>query len=475
MNLSSLPAAFAARMEDMLGDEWPAFLSEYEKRAETALRFRGGRTAVPPSLQEELLTDLGITDPQPVPWAKNAWYYEEAQPGRALWHDMGLYYIQEPSAMAAAPKLCPEAGERVLDLCAAPGGKSSQLADLMLPGSLLISNEIHPARAKILSQNIERMGIGHAVVTSETPDRLAERFPAFFHRILVDAPCSGEGMFRKNPLAMEEWSPEQVQVCADRQDDILDCAARMLLPGGRLVYSTCTFSREEDEGSVARFLERHPDFSMPEEPVRLWPHKSRGEGHFVAVLQKEGAEELMASHSSAPPKRSKREKTNADGLLTGKREKEEVRRFLSEILTPGTAEEVMQHSLLRFGDQLYALPPQCPPLSGLRVLRPGLHLGTYKKNRIEPAYALALWLSGKEALRCADLPAGEWAERWMQGESLSVETIRAAAAEGAQAPDPAAQPPGDGWCLVTYRQRPLSWGKLSYGQLKNHMPRGLRR
>jgi 16S rRNA C967 or C1407 C5-methylase (RsmB/RsmF family) len=202
MNLSSLPAGFAARMEDMLGDEWPAFLSEYEKRAETALRFRGGRTAVPPSLQEELLTDLGITDPQPVPWAKNAWYYEEAQPCRALWHDMGLYYIQEPSAMAAAPKVCPEAGERVLDLCAAPGGKSTELAAKLQGKGLLVANDISNSRAQALLKNLELFGVKNALILSEEPKKLAERFPEYFDKILIDAPCSGQGMFRKDPAVI---------------------------------------------------------------------------------------------------------------------------------------------------------------------------------------------------------------------------------------------------------------------------------
>ena len=251
-----------------------------------------------------------------VPWAENGYYYEaEDCPGKHPYHDAGVYYIQEPSAMVPAELLGAQPGERVLDLCAAPGGKSTQIAAGMRGKGILFCNEINPARAKVLSENIERMGICNACVLNETPERLAECFPEYFDRILVDAPCSGEGMFRKNDAACEEWSPENVTMCADRQDGILDCAARMLRSGGRLVYSTCTFAPEENEGSISRFVHRHEEFEIVnissmekarrglagcdgsaeyvKEPVsgldgtlRLWPHRIKGEGHYVAVLKK---------------------------------------------------------------------------------------------------------------------------------------------------------------------------------------------
>ncbi len=262
--------------------------------------------------------DAGFARLSRVPWAEDGYYYEAPdQPGKHPFHEAGVYYIQEPSAMAPVGLLDVRPGERILDLCAAPGGKSVQIAGKLGGSGMLFCNEIHPARAKILSENIERMGIGNACVLNETPERLAEAFPGYFDRVLVDAPCSGEGMFRKSPAAREEWSPENVKLCAGRQDGILDCAAGMLRSGGRLVYSTCTFAPEEDEGSVARFLQRHEEFrilpvekerlglescdGMPDvldgadsvpgldDTLRLWPHRIRGEGHFAAVLEKDGA------------------------------------------------------------------------------------------------------------------------------------------------------------------------------------------
>jgi len=234
---------------------------------------------------------------KPVPWCETGFYYgKEIRPGKHPYHNAGVYYIQEPSAMVPAECLKAQPGDIILDLCAAPGGKSTQIAAAMKGEGILICNEIHPARAKILSENIERMGIKNALVLNETPEQLAEHFPVCFDKIMVDAPCSGEGMFRKNEEAGNEWSLDNVKLCADRQDGILHCAYEMLRPGGRMVYSTCTFAPEEDEGSVHRFLERHPDCQIAEGIdsegfihdkegcIRLFPHKIEGEGHFAAVI-----------------------------------------------------------------------------------------------------------------------------------------------------------------------------------------------
>mgnify|MGYP003295161035 CR=1 FL=1 len=254
-----LPEAFTQRMQEMLGEEYPAFLQSYEEEKKQSLRInplKGSEQAL-----KEKVDFLG----EQVLWAKGGFYYdEEKRPGKHPYHDAGVYYIQEPSAMAPVELLDVKSGDRVLDLCAAPGGKSTQIAAKLQRQGFLLCNEIHPARAKILSENVERMGIVNACVTNETPAHLAEVFPEYFDKILVDAPCSGEGMFRKNEAACEEWSPENVQLCAERQDEILDCAAQMLRPGGRLVYSTCTFAPAENEGSVSRFLQRNPDFSIKE-------------------------------------------------------------------------------------------------------------------------------------------------------------------------------------------------------------------
>ena len=244
-------------MKEMLGEEYAAFYASYDLPKYQALRINPLKTERDTFLQQAPFSL------DRVPWTTNGYYYSgNDQPGRHPYHEAGVYYIQEPSAMAPAEYLMAEPGERILDLCAAPGGKSTQIACSMQGEGLIVCNEIHPARAKILSENIERMGVCNALVTNETPQKLSDNFREYFDRILVDAPCSGEGMFRKNEDACDEWSPENVENCAARQAEILDCAAEMLKPGGRLVYSTCTFAPTENEGSISRFLERHPEFSI---------------------------------------------------------------------------------------------------------------------------------------------------------------------------------------------------------------------
>ena len=391
-----LPEKFLERMQNMLGEEYPAFLESLSGKRYRALRLNLLKTRIQEG-KEKLPFTLS-----PVPWTKNGFYYEEEeQPGKHPYHEAGLYYIQEPSAMAPVPCLMeetamPERQEepatpgRVLDLCAAPGGKSTQIAEYMRGHGMLITNEIHPQRAKILSENIERMGISNAIVLNETPESLSKRFIAFFDRILVDAPCSGEGMFRKNDNAGEEWSEENVALCAERQDGILDCAATMLKPGGRLVYSTCTFAPAEDEGSVSRFLETHPDFCLEKEE-RLMPHKIKGEGHFLAVLHREGGQ--LSSAATAGTEKS----------LTLK-DCREFLDFAKEALTIPAEELTEGKILLRFGEQLYLAPAETPSLRGLKVLRPGLHLGTVKKNRFEPSHALALFLKKEQVVHLSILP-----------------------------------------------------------------------
>ena len=307
-----LPAAFTKRMREILTTEYEDFERSYESNRFYGLRCNLLKCSAEafPALYSEA---FGQSDSlEGIPWAPEGFFFmPEDQPGRHPLHEAGAYYIQEPSAMSSAAVLDPKPGERVLDLCAAPGGKTTQIAARMQGSGLLVSNEIVSSRARILSQNVERMGIRNCVVLNETPDRLAGFFPEFFDCILVDAPCSGEGMFRKEEAALSQWSVANVKMCADRQDLILEAASRMLRPGGRLVYSTCTFAPEEDEGSIDRFLDRHPDFHVVSSPLqaffdagrpdlassgrkeleltmRLWPHKIEGEGHFVALLKKDG-------------------------------------------------------------------------------------------------------------------------------------------------------------------------------------------
>ncbi len=451
-----LPELFLSRMEEMLGEEFQEFLSGYQMPSSLSLRVN-----LLKGTEEELQRKAGFLR-EPIPWAAGGFYCkEEEKPGKHPFHEAGAYYIQEASAMAPAAYLGAEPGDRILDLCAAPGGKSTQIgADLRGEG-LLICNEIHPQRAKILAENIERMGIRNAMVVSHKPDFLAQRFPSYFDKILVDAPCSGEGMFRKKEESVKEWSLENVKMCSQRQSDILESAAVMLRPGGKMVYSTCTFAPEEDEGTVCRFLEGHPEFHLEEikkfpgmsqgrayfgetdhreveKTIRLWPHKLKGEGHFVACFRKEG--ELP---KGVPP---------LGGEEKGISLKECVewdafeRQYLKTIL---------DGIYLRFGDQLYLVPENAPSLKGLKVLRAGLHLGTLKKNRFEPSHALALAMRAEEAAYKWDLSVSE-AVRYLAGETF--------AAEGEK-----------GWYLIMVEGYSLGWGKLAGGVMKNHYPKGLRK
>lgn len=459
-----LPEKFLERMQNMLGEEYPAFLESLSGKRYRALRINPLKTEIQEG-KEKLPFALS-----PVPWTKNGFYYEEEeQPGKHPYHEAGLYYIQEPSAMAPVPCLMEEAAspERVLDLCAAPGGKSTQIAEYMRGRGMLITNEIHPQRAKILSENIERMGISNAIVLNETPESLSKKFIAFFDRILVDAPCSGEGMFRKNDNAGEEWSEENVALCAERQDGILDCAATMLKPGGRLVYSTCTFAPAEDEGSVSRFLEAHPDFYLEKEE-RLMPHKVKGEGHFLAVLHREGGQ--LSSVATAGTEKS-----------LALKDCKEFLDFAKEALTIPAEELTAGKILLRFGEQLYLAPAETPSLRGLKVLRPGLHLGTVKKNRFEPSHALALFLKKEQVVNGIHLAGdGTAVKKYLEGQTLTIGAgcdveMTDIMHRGRTAAEQADVSLPKGWCLVCVDGYSLGWGKAAGAVLKNHYPKGLRK
>lgn len=441
-----LPVEFLERMKNILGDEYEAFLESYDHEKYQALRVNTLKA------DKEELCRKGPFHLTPVPWTENGFYYESTdQPGKHPYHEAGAYYIQEPSAMLPATLLgaCP--GEKILDLCAAPGGKSTQIAAAMQGKGVLICNEIHPVRAKILSENIERMGIRNAMVTNEAPGKLSEIFQDYFDRIMVDAPCSGEGMFRKNEEACEQWSEENVRMCADRQDEILDCAAGMVRPGGRIVYSTCTFAPLEDEGSVERFLRRHSGFVLIKD-IRLWPHKVKGEGHYAAVLQREGT----VSEGYQCYGRNGVERGISANDKNFQKECGDYLAFEKEYLKVNLQKQ-LGGNYLKFGDQLYLCPPQMPSTKGLKVLRPGLHLGTMKKNRFEPSHALALALSPEDVVYSYDL-GGESREAsgYLNGMTFP--------AEGEK-----------GWYLITVDGYSMGWGKLAGGIMKNHYPKGLRK
>ncbi|MBE5890247.1 MAG: hypothetical protein E7282_04675 [Lachnospiraceae bacterium] len=444
----TLPREFIEHMKLILGNEADEFFAIYDMPEVHGLRFRNAYAKEQILDKENMGHDLGIEDE--VPWSSLSYYYRaDARPGLNPLHEMGIYYIQEPSAMGPAALLHPNPGERVLDLCAAPGGKTTELATYLDGKGLLVANEIHPARAKILASNVERMGIANALVLNEDTSKLREVFPAFFHRILVDAPCSGEGMFRKNPEAIAQWSMENVQICAQRQAMILDNAAAMLMPGGTLVYSTCTFAKEENEDTINDFLKSHPEFSIIEEK-RFWPHKEKGEGHFMALLQKEG----RLSDSQMP--------SHAGGL---DRAKEKIfLAFLEDLFTSDYVDWFLKardnRGLLSFKDRIYLAPPECPELKGLKVMRAGLELGEFKKDRFEPAHAWALSVLPMQAKRSIVLETEQEALSYLRGEAKTGLEL---------------QKQDLGWTVVSYKGFSMGWGKASGNQVKNHYPKGLRR
>ncbi len=428
-----LPEGFLQRVEQQLGEEYPAFLESLERPRAVALRLNPLKGTAP---------DLPFTR-QPVPWEPDGFYYDpSARPGLHPYHEAGVYYLQEASAMAPVALLDPQPGEWICDLCAAPGGKTTQIAGRMQGQGLLLCNEYSPKRAKILSRNIERMGVSNALLTNETAQHLASKYPGLFHRVLIDAPCSGEGMFRKEEAAVTDWSQDTVEMCAARQAEILDAGAALVRPGGLLVYSTCTFAPEENEQTVARFLQRHPEFSSePQEApwftpagpgqFRLWPHKLLGEGHFAAVLRKAPGEAkagLSPAGEKLPP------------LW------QSFARELGIRLPPGKP--------VLFGQSLYWAPEALPDIRGIKVLRPGLELGELKKDRFEPAHALALWLCGA-ANEISLSPEQELLAKYLHGETVSCTK--------------------KGWCLVKAGDFSIGWGKGDGKILKNHYPKGLRR
>lgn len=472
-----LPNLFLERIKKMLSsDEYDKFLASYEIERKHGLRFNSLKADYD-NFKDKNIDNIQLTE---VPWAKNGYFYEnEDRPGKSPYHEAGVYYIQEPSAMAPAAYLDSKPGDYVLDLCSAPGGKSTQIASTMNNTGLLISNEINTKRCKILSENIERMGIANAIVTNESPEKLTKVFPVFFDKIMVDAPCSGEGMFKKNLNATDEWSLENVQICSERQDMILDCAAQMLAPGGRIVFSTCTFAPEENEGSIYRFLKRHNDFRIVDidkyngmshgnldyyktlitnssiiseddydfykteiqKTIRLWPHLLKGEGHFVAVLEQTN-EKLQSKPNY---QRNNKNFGNKNNNL------ESYYNFFNDTI----CKLPLDGKLELFKDQLYLVPNGVPSLSGIKLLRRGLHLGTFLKNRFEPSHALALFLSSNLVKNSYDIDY-DLAKKFIAGETFPCDLKK-------------------GWYLITVNGYSLGWGKVAGKTMKNHYPKGLRK
>ena len=435
--MKSLPVEFCKEIETMLDAEAPAFFASMEMPATLALRINPRRKAA----AEAAEAFAGRS----VPWAKYGYYLKDGvKPGASIAHAAGAFYLQEASAMVSATVLEPKSGERILDLCAAPGGKSSQIAGLMGREGMLISNEPEPSRAKILAANLERLGIFNSIVTNAYPDALAKRWEGYFDGVLCDAPCSGEGMFRRDPDSRDQWAPGSPAGCAKRQAEILDQAARLVRPGGRLVYSTCTFNRAENEETILAFLERHPEFEYENfhlegigdsvnGMIRVWPHRVDGDGHFAAKLRKSGD-----ARTDAPVYKNDKDTMK----LVGELEK-----------LIGRLPEELKARCMRLGDYVYALPPECPDTKGLKLASSGLCLMRVGKNYVEPAHGLAMCFE-KEDVRSIELTQDQ-AVKYLAGEAIEC---------------------GDqkGWILICHQNMPLSWAKASNGLLKNHLPKGLR-
>jgi NOL1/NOP2/sun family putative RNA methylase len=454
-----IPTLFLERMSRFLGNEYPAFAESLTHDPVHGLRVNTLKLSTG---EFQKISPFPLGDK--VVWCDSAFCLlpTASSPGLHPYHLAGLYYLQDPSAMAAAELLGPRPGERVLDLAAAPGGKTTHIASLMQGQGLLVANEIKTNRLNHLVVNVERWGATNVVVTNETPERVADQFGAYFDRVIVDAPCSGEGMFRKDIRARLDWSEEMVAGCAVRQTNILRVAAHLVRPGGRLLYSTCTFAPEEDEAVIARFLREHPDFEvealpqlagfMPGQPewsslapendslrgaVRLFPHRLTGEGHFACLLQRKDG---PADQSTYPPRATK--------IPTP--EWQVWQAFREETL----GVDFPSWRLSKQGDRLYFVPEDVPDMKGLRMTIPGVWLGNFKKERFEPAHPLALILQPGQAHNVLALSSGsrELAV-YLRGESLPSE----------------GRP---GWTLVTADGWPLGWGKRVHGVVKNHFPRG---
>lgn len=505
------PKVFLERMRELLGTEYAAFYASYDDP-----RFAGIRVNTL-KIDPAAFREVAPFELRPIPWCNTGYYVEErSKPGKHPYYHAGLYYIQEPSAMAPVELLDVVPGERVLDLCAAPGGKSTQIAAKLGGSGMLVTNDINAERTKALAKNIELYGVRNAVVLAESPERIARAFPYFFDKILIDAPCSGEGMFRKDEDMARQWEPEWVRKYAGMQREILKSAASLLAPGGRIVYSTCTFAPEENEATIADFLMEHPEFRVvplgpdpcispgrpdwlawlnergggrmypPEVAAqtagcgRLWPHQVEGEGHFLAVLERqegvEPREETGGNGASSPDGdgsfRSKRDsrhghrtRPGAGRVPNGANERELLeswrvfaREHLNEVELPGEP--------LLFGGNVYLSPLGKERLDGLKVVRPGWYVGTVKNGRLTPGQPLATALSPAEAVRVLDLPASDGeAVRYLKGETLQVGAERIRCREGASL---------KGYVLVTVDRYSLGWGKWQDGLLKNEYPAGWR-
>lgn len=463
--MHKLPDAFVERMKEMLGEEFEDYQASFDKPSFTGLRVNNRK------LSTEQFEQISPFPLSRVPWTENGFYYDGAdQPAKHPYYYAGLYYIQEPSAMTPAAVLPVEPGDKVLDLCAAPGGKSTELAAKLNGKGVLVSNDISASRTKALLKNLELFGSDNCVILNEVPDHLLPAFYEYFDKILIDAPCSGEGMFRKDAAIRKAWEKQGPDFYAKIQRSILDAAVALLKPGGMMLYSTCTFSSMENEDTISYALAKYPELSLlpvlkdygfadgrvdlvskeialSEErketirnTARLWPFRIQGEGHFVALLKKAGERDTSTYVK-------KENKVDFDRLP------QEIREFLGRT---GCSFEGYQPKL--HGERLYLVPEEVPDLKGLRIVRSGLFAGSYLKKRFEPSQAFAMTLSKEKWDNCLNLSASDpKVTKYLKGETLDLDEIL--------------EP---GWVLVLVDGYPLGWGKYAKGRLKNKYLAGWR-
>lgn len=449
-----LPAAFEVKMKEMLGTDYNDYLASFEQDAHQGLRVNTAKLSV------DAFKKLSPYKLKPVDWCQNGFYYEKNEkPAKHPYYFAGLYYIQEPSAMTTASLLPIEEGDTVLDLCAAPGGKSTELAAKLNGTGLLVSNDISNSRAKALLKNIEVFGVGNALVTSEPPNELAKRFPAFFDKILIDAPCSGEGMFRKQNNMTKAWESNGVELFAGLQRSILKEAVTMLKPGGMIIYSTCTFSKEENEQSIEYLLSLDDSFELVELPLfegfdyghhewgitgnkelmkcrRLWPHRIEGEGHFVAMVQKKGT---LSNSIGIDPYTFSKEKLS-----------KEAEDFIKALGYPFDLSRIDVQK-----ERVFYIPKQMPDVKGLRILRCGLYMGEMRKKRFEPSQALAMFLKKEYFPNVLNLPVqDERVIKYLKGETIELTREEEQVCK-------------DGICLICVDGFSLGFGKLNCGTMKN--------
>lgn len=487
--MADLPQSFLDSMKEILGEDYEAFLTGFDGQRQYGLRVN----TLKMNLEEfERIAPFHL---KKVPWISNGYFYNaEDVPAKHPFYSAGLYYLQEPSAMTPASRLKVQPGEGVLDLCAAPGGKATELGAALQGEGLLVANDINTARAKALLRNLELFGISNSFVTNEPPHVLAERFPEFFHKIMVDAPCSGEGMFRKNPAVVDSWKEKGPEYFSKLQREIIVQAADMLLPGGMMFYSTCTFSPLENEKTITYLLKERPDMEVvPMEDYenfaegltsykdeafdesckfcrRIWPHKMSGEGHFMALLHKKsGAEQEIKSDEKASKKSKKAKKKQQTETLSSVWW-EKCKSLSKE--QKAAAEDFFAHVNLAYdvgridvrGDNLYYLPEPQYDGRGLHFLRNGLFMGEFKKKRFEPSQPFALALRAQDFDQVLDFPADdERLQRYLRGETLDVSDL----ING--------EKKRKGWQLVMAAGHPLGFGKLVNNNLKNKYPAGWRK